>query len=73
MRAGCGLCIGWVGVSVIGDMRYMSVKLSELYLKSEWNRKKGRGNKKFKKTGQAGSRSGCLIKVGGGLEPFYEL
>ena len=31
------------------------------YLKREWNRKEGRGNKDFKKGGgQAGSRGGCL-------------
>ena len=34
------------------------------YLKRWWNRKKGRGNKNFKKVGQAGSRGGCL-KNGG--------
>ena len=34
------------------------------YLKREWNRKKGRGNKDRKKggRGQAGSRGGCLKK-----------
>ena len=41
------------------------------YLKREWNRKEGRGNKDFKRGGQAGSRGGCLKK--GGLEPPYEL
>ena len=41
------------------------------YLKRGWNRKEGRGNKDFKKGGQAGSRGGCLKK--GGLEPPYEL
>ena len=30
------------------------------YLKKGWNRKEGRGNKNFKKRGQAGSRGGCL-------------
>ena len=39
-------------------------------LKRGWNRKKGRGNKDFKKGGQAGSRGGALK---GGLEPPYEL
>ena len=34
-------------------------------LKRERNRKKGRGNKDFKKGGQAGSRGGYL-KMGGG-------
>ena len=35
------------------------------YLKREWNRKEGRGNKDFKKGGgQAGSRGGCLKKGG---------
>ena len=44
------------------------------YLKSGWNRKEGRGNKDFKKGGQAGSRGGCLIKRGlEGLEPPYKL
>ena len=38
------------------------------YLKRGWNRKEGRGNKKFKKEGQAGSRGVCLIKGGGGRE-----
>ena len=32
------------------------------YLKKGWNRKKGRGNKDFKKWGQAGLRGGCLKK-----------
>ena len=41
------------------------------YLKRGWNRKEGRGNKDFKKGGQAGSRGGCLKK--GGLEPPYKL
>ena len=41
------------------------------YLKREWNRKEGRGNKKFKKRRQAGSRGGCLKKEG--LESPYEL
>ena len=41
------------------------------YLKRGWNRKEGRGNKLFKKGGQAGSRGGCLKN--GGLEPPYEL
>ena len=35
------------------------------YLKRGWNRKEGRGNKGFKKGGQAGSRGGCLKKKGG--------
>ena len=34
------------------------------YLKRGWNRKEGRGNKDFKKGGQAGSRGGCLKKRG---------
>ena len=34
------------------------------YLKRGWNRKKGRGNKDFKK-GEAGSRGGCLKKRAG--------
>ena len=34
------------------------------YLKREWNRKEGRGNKDFKKWGQAGSRGECLKKRG---------
>ena len=42
------------------------------YLQRGRNRKDGRGNKDFKKVGQAGSRGGCL-KKGGGLEPPYEL
>ena len=33
------------------------------YFKRGWNRKEGRGNKKFKGGGgQAGSRGGCLKK-----------
>ena len=32
------------------------------YLKRGWNRKKGRGNKDFKKGGQAGTRAGYLKK-----------
>ena len=36
------------------------------YLKRGWNRKEGRGNKDFKKGGQAGSRGGCLKKGGNG-------
>ena len=35
------------------------------YFKREWNRIEGRGNKDFKKEGQAGSRRGCLKKKGG--------
>ena len=38
-----------------------------------WNRNEGRGNKNFKKGGQAGSRGRCLKRMGGGLEPPYEL
>ena len=34
------------------------------YLKRGWNRKEGRGNKDFKKGGQAGTRGGCLKKGG---------
>ena len=34
------------------------------YLKRGWNRKEKRGNKKFEKGGQAGSRRGCLKKGG---------
>ena len=41
------------------------------YLKRAWNRKEGRGNKDFKKRGQATPRSRCLKK--GRLEPPYEL
>ena len=36
------------------------------YLKRGWNRKEGRGNKDFKKVGQAGPRGGCLKKGGAG-------
>ena len=36
------------------------------YLKRGWNRTEGRGHKYFKKGGQAGSRGGCLKKVGAG-------
>ena len=36
------------------------------YLKRVWNRKEGRGDKNFKKGGQAGSRGGCLKRGGGG-------
>ena len=37
------------------------------YLKKEWNRKEGKGDKDFKKVEQAGSRGGaCLKKRGGG-------
>ena len=36
------------------------------YFKREWNRIEGRGNKDFKKEGQAGSRRGCLKKRGAG-------
>ena len=42
------------------------------YLQKGWNREEGRGNKDFKKRGQAGSMGGCL-KKGGGLEPSYKL
>ena len=35
------------------------------YLNRGWDRKEGRGNKDFKKVGQAGSRGGC-IKRGAG-------
>ena len=35
------------------------------YFKREWNRIEGRGNKDFKKEGQAGSRRGCLKKGAG--------
>ena len=38
------------------------------YLKSGWNRKEGRGNKNFKKGGQAGSKGGYLKE--GALEPL---
>ena len=41
------------------------------FLKRGWNRKKGRGNKDFKKREQAGSRGRCLKK--GWLESPYEL
>ena len=41
------------------------------YLKREWNRKKWRGNKNFKKWGQTGSRCGCPKK--GGDETLYKL
>ena len=41
------------------------------YLKKGWNRKEGRGNKDFKKRGEAGSRSGCRKK--GKLELPYRL
>ena len=34
------------------------------YLEREWNRKDGRGHKDFKKGGKAGSRGGCLKKMG---------
>ena len=40
------------------------------YLKRGWNRKEGKGNKKIKKGGQAGSRGGCLNKEG--LESPYK-
>ena len=43
------------------------------YVKREWNRKKGRGKKNFKKRGQAASRGGCLKKRrggGGGWNPM---
>ena len=36
------------------------------YLKRGWKGKKGRGNKYFKKGGQAGPRGGCLEKGGAG-------
>ena len=35
-------------------------------LKTGWNRKEWKGNKDFKKRGQAGSRGGCLKKGGAG-------
>ena len=38
-------------------------------LKRERNRKKGRGNKDFKKGGQAGSRGGYLKMGGGDWDP----
>ena len=41
------------------------------YLKREWNRKKWRGNKNFKKWGQTGSKCGCPKK--GGDETLYKL
>ena len=34
------------------------------HLKRGWNRKEGRGNKKFKRGEQVGSRGGCLKKDG---------
>ena len=40
------------------------------YLKKGSNRKKGRGNKDFKKEGNLGRRSGCLKQ--GRLESPYE-
>ena len=40
------------------------------YLKRRWNRKGGRGNKDFRKRGQAGSRGGCLKKREAGT-PFW--
>ena len=40
------------------------------HLKRGWNKKEGRGNKYFKKGGQAGSRGGSLRN--GGHEPPYE-
>ena len=46
------------------------------YLKRGWDGKQERGNKNFKKEGQAGSRGGCLKKRKGGgegLELPYEL
>ena len=43
------------------------------YLKRGWNRKEWRGNKDFKKGGQAGSRGGCLKKGGGDAGTPYEL
>ena len=42
------------------------------YLKKGWNRKEGRGNRDFKKGGQAGSGDGCL-KKGRGLESPHDL
>ena len=43
------------------------------YLKREWNRKEGRGNKDFKKSGQPGSRGGCLKKGGGAGTPLRSM
>ena len=40
------------------------------YLKRGWNRKKGKGNKDFKKGGKLDQRVGAS-KRGGGLEPPY--
>ena len=34
------------------------------YLKSGWSKNEGRGNKDFKKSGQVGSKVGCLKKEG---------
>ena len=41
------------------------------YLKREWNRKEGRGNKDFKKGGKLGQGVSALKRRG--LEPPYEL
>ena len=43
------------------------------YLKKEWNRKQGRGNKDFRKGGKLGQEVGALKGGGGGLESPYEL
>ena len=43
------------------------------YLKREWNRKEGTGNKHFKMGRQAGSRGGWALARGGVLEPPYKL
>ena len=40
-------------------------------LKGVWNRIQGRGNKDFKKRGQAGSSGECLKKGGGGARTPY--
>ena len=42
------------------------------YLKREWNRKEGRGNKDSKKVGNLGQGVAAL-KRAGGLEPLYEV
>ena len=43
------------------------------HLKRGWNRKEGRGNKDFKKVGQAGSRDGCLKKGEGAGTPLQTM
>ena len=45
---------------------FVSLGSSLKYLKSGWNKKEGRGNKDFKKLGEAGSRGGCLKEMGAG-------